>query len=289
MIKKSTLAPMALLIAALAFASSGLFAQVDFPQPSPFSTVEQKVGLTDVTIEYSRPGAKGRTIYGELVPYGKIWRTGANASTKVEFSSDVKIAGRDLPKGQYAFYTIPGENEWTIIFHKNTTYWGTGGEDYKEAEDALRVTARVKNIPRSVETFTIMISDISNNSATLDLAWENTLVSIPFTVSTDDVVMKSIDNAMAGPSGRLYFQSARYYFTEGKDMNQALSWVNKSIEMDGEKFWVLRLKSQIQAGLKDYKGAITTATRSKELATEAGNDDYVRMNDKAIEEWSAMR
>ncbi len=151
------------------------------PQPSPTATYSQKVGLTDVNITYSRPSKKGRTIYGELVPYDKLWRTGANAATKITFSDDVKIAGKDLPAGSYAIFTIPGENEWTVIFNKDHAQRGTG--NYKESEDALRVNIKSTKIAETVETFQINIEDNKPNSAIIELLWESTLVQIPLEVN----------------------------------------------------------------------------------------------------------
>ena len=151
------------------------------PQPSPTATFSQKVGLTDVSITYSRPSKKGRTIFGELVPYDKLWRTGANAATKITFSYNVKIAGKDLPAGSYALFTIPGENEWTVIFNKDHAQRGTG--NYKESEDALRVKIKSTKIAETVETFQINIEDNKPNSAIIELLWESTLVQIPLVVN----------------------------------------------------------------------------------------------------------
>jgi len=274
-----------LLVAVFCLSYVSVNAQLKTPSPSPMAKVEQVVGLTTINIEYSRPGMKDRAIFGSLVPYGKIWRTGANASAKVSFSEDVMIGGEVLEAGKYALYTIPGENEWTIIFHNNLTHWGVGG--YDEAEDAMRVTAEAVEITPAVESFTIDIDNIRNSGATLDLAWENTLVSLPFEVMTDKQVTASIQEVMAGPSAQDYYSAARYYFEEGKEGSKALEWINKSIEIGGERFWVLRLKSLIQASLNDYDAAIKTAQRSAELAEEDGNMNYVKMNEASIEEWKS--
>ena len=154
------------------------FAQ-DKPAPSPTATFSQKVGLTDVTIVYSRPSKKGRTIMGELVPYGKVWRTGANATTKITFSDDVKISGKNLAAGKYAFWTIPGESEWTVIFSKDIK---GGAGDYKESEDALRVNVEALKIDETVETFEIMIADNKPNFANIRILWESTLIHVPLEV-----------------------------------------------------------------------------------------------------------
>jgi hypothetical protein len=271
----------------LSFFAITSMAQITTPQPSPLSTLEQKVGLTDCKIVYSRPSAKGRVIFGDLVPFDVMWRTGANMSTKISFSSDVKIAGKDLPKGEYALYTIPGKTEWTIIFHKNLTYGGTGGDKYTTDEDALRVNIKSIKYPTAIETFTLGFSDITATSANVELLWENTQVNIPVTVDYDADVMKQIESAMK-ISGNTYYSAARYYLDNDKDLNQALVWMDKALE-DGEKYWMLRQKSLMLAKLGRYKEAIAVAEKSKTLATEAKNNDYVKMNTESIAEWKKKK
>ncbi|NBB89561.1 MAG: DUF2911 domain-containing protein [Bacteroidetes bacterium] len=258
-------------------------AQITVPAPSPLAKMEQIVGLTEVHLEYSRPSAKGRTIFGGLVPYNKLWRTGANAATKVTFSEDVVIEGQELEAGSYALFTIPGENEWTIILNTDTEQGGTG--NYDEEKDALRVTVKPQSLTEFVETFTIGINNITSSSATLNLRWENTEVIVPFTVYTDDQVEANIAAVMAGPSARDYYNAASYYLAEGKDPNQALVWINKHLEMDEPKFWTLLAKSKIQAEAGDLKGAIQTAEQSKKMAMEAGYDVYVKRNEDNIAMW----
>ncbi len=271
------------------FSLPSTYAQIKTPAPSPMAKIEQTVGLTDVTIEYSRPGKKDRNIFAAdgLVPYGEIWRTGANASTKIEFSDDVKIAGQALPKGKYALYTIPNANEWTIIFHKNLTYWGTGGKDYNTSEDALRVTVKPEKTAYAVESFTIDLGHLRDKSAHLIIAWDDTMVRIPVDVEVDSKVMKDIENAMAGTTRGEYYTAARFYYNNDKDLSQALTWAKKANEIES-KFWQLKLQSQIEAKLGDYKSAIATAEKSKASAEKAGNMDYVRSNTKNIEKWSKM-
>lgn len=260
------------------------FAQIKTPAPSPLGKVEQKVGLTDFSIEYSRPSKKGRVIFGDLVPYGEMWRTGANASTKVTFSSGVRIHGEFVPEGTYALYTIPGEKEWTIVFHKNLSYWGTGGKDYKMEEDQLRFTVTPNQYATLVETFTIGFSNLTSNSASIQLLWDNTEVNIPISVEFDDVVMQQIEKAMTISSGT-YYTAARYYLDHDKDMEQALEWINKALD-SGDKYWYLRQKSLILGKLERYKEAIEVAEVSKTLADQAKNKNYVKMNEASIKEWS---
>ncbi|MEM9823759.1 MAG: DUF2911 domain-containing protein [Bacteroidota bacterium] len=273
------------LMCGLMATSSTLNAQIKTPAPSPMITIETAIGLTDVMIEYSRPSVKGRTIFAAdgLTPFGKMWRTGANASTKISFSSDVKINGQTLPKGKYALYSKPGKAEWEMIFYKNTTHWGTPRE-WKAEDEALRFTARPQALPMMIETFTILPGNNKVNSADISIMWEKTMVS--FTVETDveTPVLASIEKAMAGTSRGDYYTAARYYYDNGKDLSKAHGWVKKANEIDA-KFWQLRLQSLIEAKMGDKKSAIATAKRSIEAAQAAGNEDYVRMNNKSITEW----
>ncbi|WP_111708339.1 DUF2911 domain-containing protein [Lutibacter citreus] len=263
--------------------SSTIDAQIKTPQPSPLSKVEQVVGLTDVTLEYSRPAARGRVIFGDLVPFGKTWRTGANANTKITFSDNVKIDGKELKKGTYAIYTIPNKDSWEVIFYEDTNNWGTP-QKWDDNKVAVKTTANTLNIPFSVESFTIDINGISNNGATLEFIWENTVATVPFEVPTDKLALKSIENAMSGPTQDDYFQAATYYHTSGKDLKTALKWMEKATAKDA-KFWHLRRMSLIQADLGDKTGAIATAKKSLEAATKANNADYVKMNKESIAAW----
>ncbi|WP_445457841.1 DUF2911 domain-containing protein [Flavobacterium sp. HNIBRBA15423] len=264
-------------------------AQVKTPQASPAAKVEQVVGLANVQIEYSRPGAKGRTVYGDLVPYGKNWRTGANANTTISFDQDIKVNGKELKRGKYALYTTPKADSWDVIFYASTDNWGLP-ENWDESKVALRTSVKPQTLMGSVESFTISINNVTNDSASLDLAWERTMVSVPFTVPTNEVAMASIEKALAGPSYGDYFSAAQYFYQSNNDMNKALTWVNKAIELTPSDrdvpFWYLRLKSLIQAKTGDKKGAIATAKSSLEGAKKAGNSDYEKMNKDSIAEWS---
>lgn len=280
---KNVFFTVALLMVATLFAN----AQVKTPAASPSAKMMETVGMTDVTIDYSRPSMKERQIFGGLVPYGEMWRTGANASTKVTFSSDVSIEGNDLKAGTYALYTIPNEGEWTIIFHKNTTYWGVGG--YKEEEDAFRFNVKSTKIENTVETFTIGVSNIGLGTANIDISWENTMVSFAIDTKVDAQVQSSIEKTLAGPSMDDYYQAAAYNLMADKDLKQALVWIDMAMEKGGkEKFWMVRRKALIEAKLGNYKAAIASAKLSLELAEKAGNKDYVRMNEESIKEWKKM-
>lgn len=276
-------------MALLAFSSLTTNAQVETPQASPSSKVEQTVGLTNVSIDYSRPGAKGRTVYGDLVPYGKNWRTGANANTVITFDEDIKVNGQELKRGKYALYTTPKADSWDVIFYSATDNWGLP-KTWDESKVALRTTVKPETLNKPVESFTISLNNLSNDSATLDLAWERTMVSVPFTVPTNKVAMNSIEKALAGPSAGDYFSAAQYFYQTENDLNKALTWINNAVSLTPEgkdtPFWYLRLKSLIQAKLGDKKGAIASAKSSLDGAKKAGNGDYEKMNKDSIAEWS---
>jgi hypothetical protein len=261
-------------------------AQVKTPAPSPKCTVEQKVGLTDVTIEYSRPSMKGRTVFGNLVPYGKLWRTGANQNSMISFSDDVVIKGQTLKKGKYAIFVTPKVDMWEVIFYTDTENWGTP-ENWNEKNVALSTNVDTKILGTPVESFTISINNLDNNYAHLEFSWEKTLVALKFEVPTQKTAMASIDKVLAGPTAGDYFSSAQYLNQSNGDMNKALEYINKALDLNKEKpFWYTRQKSLIQAKLGDKKGAIETAKISLEAAVKEKNDDYVKMNNDSIIEWS---
>lgn len=264
-------------------------AQMQTPQPSPSSALEQMVGLTEVEVEYARPSMKGRTIFGDLVPYEKLWRTGANKNTTISFSDDVKIGGKDLKAGEYAIFTRPGEAVWEVIFYTDTENWGTP-RNWDASKVAATVKAEVMKMPMDVETFTITIDDLTNNGANLGILWEDVYVGVPFEVPTAEKAQKSIESTMAGPSGRDFYLAASYYYEEGLDMEKAREWIDKAVAMDtkGEQYWVLRRQSLIHAKLGDKKAAIAAAKKSLAAAEAAGNQDYVKMNKESLMEWGAL-
>jgi hypothetical protein len=277
------------ILLAIVFANFIVEAQVKTPQSSPLAKIDQVVGLTNVHIEYSRPSAKGRTVYGDLVPFGKMWRTGANANTIISFSEDVKVVGKDLKKGKYALYTTPKADSWDIIFYRDTNNWGLP-ESWEESNVALKVTVKPETLNQPIESFSLFLNNLSNDSGVIELSWERTLVSIPFTVPTQETALKSIEKTLAGPSAGDYFSAAQYFYQTNSDMTKALSWVNSAISNSPKDkdipFWYLRLKSLIQAKNGDNKGAIATAKESLALSVKAGNGDYEKMNKDSIAEWS---
>lgn len=263
-------------------------AQVRTPAASPFSKLTQMVGLTEVTIEYSRPSVKGRTVFAEngLQPYGEWWRVGANQATKITFSEDVKVGGRDLKAGAYTILAKPAADQWTLNFYKfETGNW----ESYRDMEPVASLFLKPTKLNDMVETFDIDVNNITNSDATIDLRWEKTKVSIPLNTMTDKQVMASIERTMAGPSGNDYYAAASYLLSEKKDLPKALEWVQKANSMGEPRFWMVRTEALILAELGKTKEAIAAAEKSKKLAQEAGNAQYVSMNEESIKEWSKKK
>ncbi|WP_348797417.1 DUF2911 domain-containing protein [Flavobacterium adhaerens] len=276
------------ILIAFVFMIAPLFAeaQLKTPQASPKSTVFQTVGLTDVEIIYCRPAARGRTVFGNLVPFGKIWRTGANENTTISFSEDVVIDGKTLPKGKYSVYTVPKIENWEVIFYSTTNNWGNP-ETWDESKVVLRTNVKEEAMQKAVESFTIGIGNLTADSATLDMAWENSSVSMHFSVPTQKEVMANIEKVLAGPTSADYFSAAQYLYQSNGDNVKATTYMDKAMELSTEKpYWYTRLKSLIQARGGDKKGAIETANISLAAAELAKNQDYVKMNKESIAEWS---
>jgi tetratricopeptide (TPR) repeat protein len=259
-------------------------AQIETPQPSPLGTVTQKVGLNEFGITYSRPSLKGRKAYGEVVPFDKLWRFGANMATTFKSNDEFSIQGTKIPAGEYSFFAIPGATEWTMILNKTAKMSGTS--NYKEAEDQLRFKVKPEATAYKTETFTIQFANLKDKQATVEILWDNVKVAFEINVDFDAKVMKQIDETLSGPSAGSYYRSASYYFSNNKDMKKALEWVNKSIEKGGEKYWIVSLKAQIQAANEDYKGAVETANKAITLAKADEDDAYVKSNTERIAEWT---
>jgi hypothetical protein len=261
--------------------------KITTPQPSPKATVEQRVGLTDVSVEYSRPGVKGRAIFGDLVPFGKTWRTGANSNTKVTFSSDVSIDGQTLNAGSYGLYTVPNENSWEVMFYSESNNSGVP-RDWDDTKIVAKTSVEVYSMPMNVETFTITFDDVSGTSAVIGLLWEKTYVGIKFEVPTDKLVSETIAAVMAAsPEAGDYYNAAIYYRQQDLDIKKANEWMEKAMSLtEKPAFWQLRQQSLIYAKMGDTEKAIAVAEKSLELSKAAGNEAYIKMNTQSLAEWS---
>lgn len=271
----------AVLFLAFGMLSLGAAAQkITVPAPSPLQTVTQKFGLGEVTIEYSRPAVKGRTIFGDVVPYGKIWRTGANATTKITFTDEVKLEGNVVKPGTYGLYTIPNKDSWEIMLYKDLTLNGNVA-DYKTENEVVRFKVKPTKIPMKMESFMINIGDIAPTEAKLMLLWENTVITVKMTTDIDARVMESIDASMKSDKPE-YFRAAGYYFDNGKDLKKALEWATKATEENPKAFYMFNLKARIEYKLGDKAAGKASAEKSIALAKEAKNDDYVALGEKLL-------
>jgi len=276
-------------IAFIFFLSISIFgyAQLDHPKSSPAATVSQTVGFTMIKIDYSRPATRERKIFGGLVPYGRIWRVGANASTKFSVDSEVSIMGNVLPVGTYALYAFPEENEWEIVFHKNTSHWGDGRTNYNAEEDAFRIKVNPQSTEAHQENFMISFDNITHDSCDMIWQWAKTKVVIPIAVNTKGMMAKQIEKALQpGPSAQTYYEVARYYVEQKMNYPEALEYLNKALELGGDTYYFHRVKSLTEAALGDHKSAIKSAKKSLKIAEELGKDEFVRMNQKNIDLWS---
>ncbi|SOD99553.1 DUF2911 domain-containing protein [Spirosoma fluviale] len=250
-------------------------AQLKVPAASPAQTTKQSFALGDITLEYSRPAVKGRAIFGDLVPFDKIWRTGANATSKITFSSDVKLEGKEVKAGTYGLFTIPGKTSWEVMLSKDLTLGANVG-DYKKENEVVRVQVKPTTLANKVETFTINIADILPNSAVLEIMWDKTRVPVTITADIDQTIVKNIEASLASDKPA-YFEAASYYYDTNRDLKQALGWVTKATEQNPKAFWIMLLKARIELKLKEKASAIASAEKTVALATEAKNADYVKM------------
>jgi len=262
-------------------------AQINTPSASPSAKIEQMIGLTEVHVEYSRPSMKGRTIFSAdgLVPYGKLWRTGANQATKITFTDDVMVEGASLPAGSYAVLTIPTASQWIVNFYKHDS--GSWSSYVEKTPDAA-VKVKPNMLPMDIETFHIGIGDLTADTGILEFLWERTMVGVKIKVAVDERVMADIDKVLAGPTANDYYAAGNYYHTAGKDLNKALEYVQKATKVDKPKFWQVRRESLILADLGRVDEAVKAAKKSLDLAKIAGNDDYIKMNTNSINQWTSM-
>ena len=252
--------------------------RLNTPTLSPFSKISQQIGLTEIVLEYSRPSAKGRTVFGSLVPYDKIWRTGANASTKITLTESAHIGGKPIEAGTYALYTIPGKEKWTIIIHANTKMRSLAGDVYKQENDVFRFEAKPLESKSYTESFTLQFTDLGTNALNLQLIWENTLVNIPITVEVDQKIATQMAEFMKTPETiphRTYFEAAQYYLHNDRDLKEALTWINAALDKSPENPRYGLLKSKIQAKSGDSSGAMETINLAHGWAEKANNDNYI--------------
>jgi len=276
-----------LLITLITFSYS--FSQIETPQPSPAAEIDQIVGLTEMHVEYSRPSMRGREIFGNLVPYNKIWRTGANASTKISFSTNVEINGQMVAAGQYSIFTVPNDSEWEFILYNDTSVRGVP-RDWDDKNVVLSTMVEIKKHPDpiSIETFTIAFDALNNNYAVMSMMWDDVYAPVTINVPTKDIVEKNIQKVMSEePKASDYYAAAVYYMQENVNLSMAVKWMDKAMEMtENPQFWQLRQQSLMYAANGDLKAAIRIAKKSLEAAKAANNQDYVKMNKDSIEEWS---
>ena len=279
----------AIIFTLLLFTVNLSFSQINTPRVSPASEVEQMVGLTEIEIEYSRPSMRGREVFGNLVPFGKVWRTGADNSTKISFDTDVIISGKTIQSGTYSIFSIPNKESWEIIFYSDVELWGVP-RDWSENKIVFSSMFDVKKLKKSntVETFTISFNDLTNNDVNMSISWENTSVDIKIEVPTRSMVESDINKILSdNPKSSDYYAAAVFYRQENINLDKALEWMNKAIEMnESPRFWQYRQQSLIMAANDKFADAVDAAKKSLNLAIEADNQDYIKMNRESIAEWS---
>lgn len=265
----------------IAFAASNLtFAQtLTTPQPSTTQNIKQNFGLSSIELSYSRPNAKGRTVIGDLVPFGKVWRTGANQATTLNFGDDVTIGGKKIASGKYGLLSIPDKENWVLIITKQLDV--TSAAAYKEESDVVRVNVKPVILKDKIETFTIQFANVKANSCDVNLQWENTSITLPVSTDVDSKVMSQINGIMT-KDNLPYYSAAMYYMDNGKDLNQALSWFNKATDQNPDAFYMFYQKANCLAKLGKKQDAIATATKSRELSIAAKNADYVKLNEDLL-------
>ena len=268
-------------IVLISVGSMKLNAQLITPKASPLAKMEQKVGLTDIKIEYSRPSKNGRTIFGDVVPYNEIWRTGANENTKIT-TTDPLIFGTDtLKPGTYALFVKPTEKQWEIYFYTEITNWGVPST-WSESKISIKQIKAVTTLQETIETFTISMDDLENETATLNFAWDKVKVSVPFQLLTNQKVLSNIQKVMNGPSASDYYAAGNYYFTSKVDLKKALEWINIAEAGDQKAPWFKYQKARIQLKIGDKTGAAQTARAGIEAAKVVNNAEYIRLNEKIL-------
>ena len=268
--------------------SFNISSQIQTPAPSPATKVQQTIGLTDVTLEYARPSVRNRVVFGNLVPYDKMWRTGANENSVITFSTSVKIGDADVPAGKYSIYTVPNKDSWEFILYSDYNNWGLPS-NWDENKVVIRQGFTPIKLENKMETFKFAFDDLSNNSFTLGVTWGYFYLPVEIKLPTTSIVMSSIEEVLKNPTSSDLYKAAVYLLQENRDLRMAKEWMNQAITMmDNPRFYHLRQQSLIYAALKDYKMAIKVAQASLEKSIVAGNSDYEKMNQDSISIWSNM-
>ncbi|MFY0672951.1 MAG: DUF2911 domain-containing protein [Bacteroidia bacterium] len=258
----------------------------ELPQPSPAAKVEQTVGLTQIDIVYSRPGAKGRTIFGDLVPYNEIWRTAANKATAVTFSQDITFGGKEVKAGTYSLFTVPGEKEWTVMLNTETELWGAG--NYNEENEVASVKVKSAKTGDYYETFTISFDNLTDESANMNIVWENTKVSVKIGVDTEAAAWANVESAIVEAEGswRVYTRAADYAARSGKNLDKAIEWTEKSLAMN-DYWWTYWVQAEVYAAKKDYKSAQKSLKKSIALGEEIEGWGYGERLNKLMEDYKS--
>lgn len=270
------------------FAASALFfmlqtadAQVKLPPASSTQTITQGVGIKKISLTYQRPNINGRVVFGELVPYGEVWRTGANNIPTITFEEEVSIEGNKVPAGTYGLFTIPNKSDWTIILSKNVQQWGA--YQYKQEEDFLRFNVKPRKTAQKVETFTINFGDVTPSSTNVILAWENTQVEFAIKVDQSTEIIASLEQAMQGEK-KPYFQAAQYYFSNGLDLKKAVAWINEADKGNDKAPYIKYWKARILLKAGDKAGATQAAKEGIAIAEKANNGEYIKLNNQVLSE-----
>lgn len=271
----------AAMVTTMAFTVNHADAQIKLPPASSSQTIVQTLGISKATLTYNRPNMNGRKIFGDLVPFGEVWRTGANNIPVLNTETSLIIAGYELAPGSYGIFTIPQENEWTVIISSNSQQWGA--YSYKQEDDLFRFNVTPEYLNDPVETFTMGFADVTPSSAALTIAWENTAINFSLIFDQDQAIMESIDQAMAGSGNKPYFQAAQYYYNNNKDLTKATEWISEAAAANPEAVHILYWKARIQLSAGDKEGAIATAQQGVELATKNNNSEYIKLNTQVLE------
>ncbi len=267
------------LSALFAFICLQIFAQVKMPAPSPTQTIKQDFAMGSIELKYSRPSAKGRKVFGDLVPFNKLWRTGANAATVIKFSEPVEISGKKIDTGSYAIYTIPNLESWEVIINKGFNNSGVSG--YKESDDVIRFKVEPMKLKNELESFTMQFDDIKPESCLLNIMWEKTMISFPIQAKIQDKLKAQLEAALQSDK-KPYWQAAQFYNEYENNSTKALENITKALDENPKAYWMWLYKAKIQFAAGDKTGARESATKSLDLATADKNDDYIKMNNALL-------